>query len=111
MEDFSKFDRLDRGVIQKRKIYNENPIGTLGLAFNTRKPPYDDVRLRQAMAHLLNRPLIIEKLFYNEYQPIDSYFAGSPYENPDNPKMQYDPALAVKLLARPAGKTATHRDG
>jgi microcin C transport system substrate-binding protein len=104
VEDFSKFDRLDRGVIQKRKIYNENPLGTLGLAFNTRKPPYDDVRLRQAMAHLLNRPLIIEKLFYNEYQPIDSYFAGSPYENPDNPKMQYDPALAVKLLAEAGWK-------
>ena len=104
VEDFSKFDRLDRGLIQKRKIYNENPLGTLGLAFNTRKPPYDDVRLRQAMSHLLNRPLIIEKLFYNEYQPIDSYFAGSPYENTDNPKMQYDPALAVKLLAEAGWK-------
>jgi microcin C transport system substrate-binding protein len=99
VEEFSKFDRLDRGLIQKRKIYNENPLGTLGLAFNTRKPPFDDVRLREAMAQLLNRPLIIEKLFYNEYQPIDSYFAGSPYENPANPKMKYDPAAAVKLLA------------
>ena len=99
VEDFSKFDRLDRGLIQKRKIFNENPLGTLGLAFNTRKAPFDDVRLREAMAHLLNRPLIIEKLFYNEYQPINSYFTGSPYENPNNPKMEYAPAMAVKLLA------------
>ena len=104
VEEFSTFDRLDRGLIQKRKIYNENPLGTLGLAFNTRKPPYDDVRVREAMAHLLNRPLIIQKLFYNEYQPIDSYYAGSPYENPQNPRMAYDPALALKLLAESGWK-------
>src|SRR5215470_8797452 len=98
VEEFGNLDRLDQGVIQKRKVYNELPLGTLGLAFNTRKPPYDDIRLREALAHLLNRPLIIEKLFYKEYAPIDSYYAGSPYENPNNPKITYDPQLAVKLL-------------
>ena len=67
-----------RGDSEAEDLQRE-PARNAGLAFNTRKPPFDDVRLRQAMAHLLNRPLIIEKLFYNEYQPIDSYFAGSPY--------------------------------
>jgi len=104
VEEFGKLDRLDQGVIQKRKVYNEVPLGTLGLAFNTRKPPYDDIKLREALAHLLNRPLIIEKLFYNESAPIDSYYAGSPYENPTNPKMTYDPQLAVKLLAEAGWK-------
>ncbi|HKC57173.1 MAG TPA: extracellular solute-binding protein [Vicinamibacterales bacterium] len=99
IEEFEKLDRIDRGLIQKRKVFNELPLGTLGLAFNTRKAPYDDVRLREAMAHLLNRKLMIEKLFYNEYVPINSYFAGTPYENPNNPKVEYDPQLAVKLLA------------
>jgi len=42
---------------------------------------------------------MIEKLFYNEYQPINSFYSGTPYENPNNPKNEYDPALAVKLLA------------
>jgi microcin C transport system substrate-binding protein len=110
VEEFGKLDRIDRGLIQKRKVFNENPIGTLGLAFNTRKAPFDDVRLREAMGHLLNRPLIIEKLFYNEYQPINSYFAGTPYENPDNPKTQYDPALALKLLTE-AGWTGHDAQG
>jgi microcin C transport system substrate-binding protein len=98
VEDLENLDRVKRGVIQRRKVYNENPMGTVGLAFNTRKPPYDDVRLREAMAHLLNRPLIIEKLFYNEYVPIDSYYAGQVYANPNDPKVNYDPQLALKLL-------------
>jgi microcin C transport system substrate-binding protein len=99
VEEFGKLDKRSIAACQKLKVFNETPIGTLGLAFNTRKAPYDDVRLREAMGHLLNRPLIIQKLFYNEYQPINSFYAGTPYENPDNPKNEYDPQLAVKLLA------------
>jgi microcin C transport system substrate-binding protein len=74
------------------------------MAINMRKPPFDDVRVRQALAHLLNRPLIVEKLFYNEVIPIDSYYSGGIYENSKNPKMQYDPQLAVKLLAEAGWK-------
>jgi len=98
VEELGKLDKVDRGLIQKRKVWNELPQGTMGLAINTLKPPFNDVRLREALQHLLNRPLMIEKLFYNEYQPINSYFAGTPYENPNNPKNEYDPTLAVKLL-------------
>ncbi len=93
------FDRVQRGLIQKRKIYNDNPQGTAGLALNTRKAPFDDVRVRMALQHLFNRPLLLEKIFFNEYTPMNSYHAGSLYENPNNPKNEYDPPRALKLLA------------
>ncbi len=48
-------DRIQRGLIQKRKVYNDYPMGTVGMAINMRKAPFDDVRVRQALAHLLNR--------------------------------------------------------
>jgi len=92
------FDRVQRGLIQKRKIYNDAPTGTQGLAFNTRRPPWDDIRVRQALAHLLNRDLLIQKLFYNEYVPQHTYHGGV-YENPKNPRMPYDPKRALELLA------------
>ena len=104
VQELDNLDRVKRGLIQRRKIYNESPQGTMGLAINMRKPPLDDVRVRTALQHLLNRPLMIEKLFYNEYSPIDSYFAFSVYENPSNPKLQYDPQLALKLLAEAGWK-------
>jgi microcin C transport system substrate-binding protein len=93
------FDRVQRGVIQKRKIYTDAPSGVQGIGFNLRRAPFDDVRVRKAMTLLLNRQLLIEKLFFNEYVPMNSYFPGGVYANPNNPKNEYDPGAAVKLLA------------
>jgi microcin C transport system substrate-binding protein len=92
------FDRVQRGLIQKRKVFNDNPVGIQGMAFNTRREPWSDKRVRQALAHLLNRDLLIEKLFFKEYTPQNSYYSGGMYENPANPKMPYDPERALALL-------------
>ena len=92
------FDRVERGLIQKAKVYTNAPVGTRGLAFNTRKAPWDDVRVRRAFTHLLNRKLFIEKILFNEPVPLNSYYMGF-YENPNNPVNEYDPQLALKLLA------------
>jgi microcin C transport system substrate-binding protein len=103
------FDRVQQGLIQKRKIYNEAPSGTSGLAFNARRQPWSDIRVRQAFAHLMNRDLLIEKLFFKEYVPQNSYFGGV-YANPNNPKMPYDPKRALELLAA-AGWTQRDAQG
>ena len=78
------------------------------MAFNTRRQPWDDIRIRKAITMLLNREQLIQKLFYNEYLPINSYFPGTTYENPNNPKNLYNPQEALKLLADAGWKD---RDG
>jgi microcin C transport system substrate-binding protein len=107
VEEFN-FDRVQRGLIQKAKVFNDNPSGFNGFAMNTRKAPFDDIRVRRALAAFLNRELMIEKLFFKEYIPQNSYHSGGIYENPNNPKNPYDPSLGLKLLAE-AGWNA--RDG
>jgi microcin C transport system substrate-binding protein len=109
LEDF-KIDKVDRGVIQRRKIYTDAPVSIQGVGFNMRNPPFDDVRVRKAFNLLLNRDLLIQKLFYNEYTPMNSYFPGGVYENPQNPKNQYNPQEALKLLAE-AGWTTRDAQG
>jgi microcin C transport system substrate-binding protein len=104
------FDRVQRGLIQKRKIFNDAPQGVYGLGFNTRRAPYSDVRVRSALAHLLNRELYNQKLFFNEYMPLNSYYPGTIYENPKNPPMPYDPQRALALLAE-AGWTQRDAQG
>ena len=93
------FENIQRGLIQKRKIYTHNPNGIQGLAFNMRKIPFDDIRVRKALFHLFNRELMVEKLAYNQYELQHSYYSGSVYANPNNPKILYDPELALKILA------------
>jgi microcin C transport system substrate-binding protein len=94
------FDKVQRGLIQKVKVFNDEPRAFGGIAFNTRRAPFNDIRIRMAVAHLFNRPLLIEKIFFNEYVPLNSYHPGSIYENPNNPKMEYDPKKALELLAQ-----------
>jgi microcin C transport system substrate-binding protein len=103
-EEELNFENVQRGLIQKIKVFNGAPQGTLGFAMNTRQPPFDDIRVRKAFALLTNRQLMIEKLAYNHYAPLNSYFPGTVYENPTNPKNPYDPQLALKFLAEAGWK-------
>jgi microcin C transport system substrate-binding protein len=93
------FEQIQRGLIQKRKIFNHEPHGFAGFALNTRRAPFDDIRVRKALTLLFNRPQLIEKIMYNEYEPANSYYAYTAYENPDNPKNEYNPQEGLKLLA------------
>lgn len=104
------FDKVQKGWILKRKIYTRAPQGFSGLVFNMRKPPFDDRNVRKAFAYLYNRDKMIDKLFFGEYGYIDSYYPGSDWGNPDNPKIRYNPRMAKTLLAR-AGWKNRDKDG
>jgi len=93
-----KVEQIRRGLLQKRKFYNDAPTGTSGLALNATRPPLDDVRMRKALGLLRNRPLMIKQLFVNEYEPLNSYWQGGTYANPNNEMLPYDPLAAVDLL-------------
>ena len=98
------FDKIQNGLLQKRKVWNHSPNSIQGIAFNTRRPPYDDLRVRKALRLLFNRELMVEKLTFNEYQLMDSVYPGTIYENPQNEKIRYNPSAAVALLAEAGWK-------
>ena len=99
VEDLPGLEAVEKGQLIRRKVYTNYPAGIQGLAFNMRKPPLDDVRIRLALAHLYNRRQMLEKFAYNEYEPLRSYYPGSDAENPANKVVEYDPKEAAKLLA------------
>ncbi len=98
------YENIKRGLNQKRKIFNHNPQGIQGVAINTRREPFNDIRVRKALRHLFNRESMVEKLMYNEYLMVDSIFPSSVHENPKNEKIQYDPQKAMQLLAEAGWK-------
>jgi len=93
------YDKFQQGVLAKKKVFNNFPAIIQFMAFNTRRKPWDDIRMRKAIALLFDRQKLIEKLFFNEYLPINSFYPGTSDENPNNPKNLYDPQEALKLMA------------
>lgn len=67
------------------------------LFFNIEKLP--DKKVRQAIAHALNRPLIVEQLLKGHAEFIDGGIPSShPYFNKDIKPYSYDPKKAKQLL-------------
>jgi microcin C transport system substrate-binding protein len=94
------------GWVARKSVYNREPKGFQGFAVNLRRPIFQDARVRLALAHLLNRELINDKLMYNQYFLLNSYYpdlyAGN--RNPDAPFVGYDPAKARALLTEAGWK-------
>ena len=67
--------------------------------------------MRKAFAHLFNRQKLNEKLFFGEYEMIDSYFPGRDWGNgANNEKIEFDPEKAEELLWE-AGYRERDEDG
>ncbi|MBW1988185.1 MAG: ABC transporter substrate-binding protein [Deltaproteobacteria bacterium] len=93
--------KFSRNWIVRQKVHNRHPVGFQGFAMNMRKPPFDDIRVRKAMAHLVDREKMNATLMYNQYFLHRSYYEDlyTP-ENPcENPLIKFDKEKARKLLA------------
>ena len=53
VEDIPKENVVKQGWVQARRVFNESPEGFQGLAFNTRKPPFNNKNVRKAFCYSL----------------------------------------------------------
>jgi peptide/nickel transport system substrate-binding protein len=53
------------------------PKGMLGFVFNTRRPVFADIRVREALSLLFDFEWINKNLYYGQYRRSASFFAGS----------------------------------
>ncbi len=97
----TNFDAIRKGWVVKHSVYNHAPMGYQGFAINLRKPMFQDVRVRQALCYLLDRELMNNKLMFNQYFLLNSYYPDlyPNHVNPDAPMFHYDPSKARALLA------------
>ena len=69
------------------------------LTFNMERPQFQDLKVRQALYHALDKQAIIDALYYGVPSPTETYMPKeSYYFNADLPKHDYDPGKAKALL-------------
>jgi peptide/nickel transport system substrate-binding protein len=81
-------------------VVGGNTEGETILAMNNKDEHFKNVKIREAVAHAINRQEIIDGAMFGYGKPIGTHFAP---HNPDYVDLtglsNYDPALAKKLLA------------
>ncbi|MGF1677979.1 MAG: extracellular solute-binding protein [Candidatus Methylacidiphilales bacterium] len=96
------FLQVKKNWIVRQSVSNREPKGFQGFALNLRRPHLQDPRVRTALAHLLNRRMMMEKIMFDAYFLLNSYYPDLYPDNlnPDAPLIEYDPAQARSLLAQ-----------
>ncbi|HIJ61433.1 MAG TPA: ABC transporter substrate-binding protein [Rhodospirillaceae bacterium] len=71
------FPAVVQGLVKVKKFPNERPTGMQGYAYNTRRPLFQDPRVRHALAYAFDFEWTNKNLFYGQYERTRSYFSNS----------------------------------
>lgn len=82
------FPAVTSGAVIKRAIEHEIPASTQALFFNTRRSPFDQRLVRQALGMLFDFEWSNRVLFYDAYQRSLSYYPNSPFSATELPAGQ-----------------------
>lgn len=100
------FDQTKKNWVVKQNVFNQEPKAFQGFSINLRRPKFQDPKVREALAHVLNRELMLDKIMFNEYFLLNSYYPDL-YPNNQNPKaplLKFDPEKARQLFAEAGWK-------
>lgn len=88
-------------VAHRRELVFTPQPSTLYLMFRSDRPPFDDVRVRQALVHAVDRDALAREASEGQYLPAKGGFVppGMPAHSSDI-GLAYDPGRARELLAQ-----------
>lgn len=74
---YADWNALAAGKAHLREFRHGLPSGMQGFAFNLRRPPFADIRVREALALAFDFEWANRNLFYGQYSRTNSYFDNS----------------------------------
>ena len=112
------FPAVKNGLVIKGSFRHHLPTGMQGLAMNTRRPVFQDARVRQAMGWAFDFEWTNKNLFYGAYSRITSYFSDSDLASSGIPQgaeldllQPYRSALPAELFTQPFTLPVTDGSG
>ncbi len=109
------YQRLSHNPSWQTKL--SAPVETVMLALNTQRPPTNELAVRQALNHAVDKKTLIQTVMYGTQRQADTLFAPSvPYANLGLKPYAYSPQTAEKLLDSagwklPQGKKVREKGG
>jgi peptide/nickel transport system substrate-binding protein len=91
------FSSVQSGRIVRETVPIRLPKGMNGFVFNTRRPIFQDPRVREALGYLFDFDWINRNLFYGLLTRSDSYFAGSELSSAGRPADERERALLASF--------------
>lgn len=90
--------RNDRALVLESRIRTGIPMR--GITFNTEKAPFDDVRVRKALAVAVDRDAIAQIMGFGLFEAKTDFLASNTryYDGAHRDALRHDPAEAVRLL-------------
>ena len=98
---FGDFDRLSKDAKLKDQIFKFDQVGSWYLMPNPRFKPFDNIKVRQAMAHAVDRDKYVKDILKGLAAPAFTQNSpGTPFYNPNkyDAATKFDPKLAMDLL-------------
>lgn len=97
-----EFDAAKNGDIIKAEVKHGRAEKVRGFIFNTRRAPFDDIRVRRALALVFNFNWMNKNFFYGSYARVNSFYPntnlGIPRERVDAKDMRTKRREAEALL-------------
>lgn len=97
--DKAKGPLFEKGFIHKITFYNQIEQNASGLFLNMNNALFKDIRVRKALAHALNFPLVIDKVLRGDYQRLPTFHTGyGEYSNRTIQPLAFDLNTSINLL-------------
>ena len=91
------FPAVRDGRVIKEAVTNGMPKGMLAFVFNTRRPIFADIRVRQALLLLFDFEWINKSFFFGRYVRTKSFFDGSELSSSGRPADERERTLLARF--------------
>lgn len=71
------FPAVQKGLVKKEEVHHGVPQGMQSFIFNTRRPLFQDIRVRRALGYAFDFVWYNKTYFYDSYKRTTSYFENS----------------------------------